>query len=163
MKKLILLFVFSASVVSAQDKTAMPFAELLKIIPSTINGFSVTGKPDGMNMTMAGMSYSMATKEFTKGEQSLTITVNDFIGYLSMYEASFGMEDGFSFEDADAKTYSETVDGVKSIISIDKSENTSSIISGYKDRYLIIIEMSGTNDENIVKGIFKKINLNDLP
>jgi len=163
MKNLILLFVFSASIVCAQDKTALPFAELLKIIPSSIDGFSVTGKPDGMNMTMAGMSYSMATKEFTKGEQKLTITVNDFIGYLSMYEASFGMADGFSYEDADTKTYSETVDGVKSVVSIDKSENSATIISGYKDRYLIIIEMYGTSNEDEAKVILKKINLDDLP
>ncbi len=164
MKKLLIILLFCAAIVSAQDKvTALPFAELLKVIPSDINGFSLTGKPDGMNMTMGEMSYSSATKEFVKGEQVLKITVNDFIGYVSMYQASFGMAEGFSFEDADTKTYLETVDGVKSLISIDKKDKNTNIISGYKDRYLVIIEMSGTTNEDEVKAIFKKINLNSLP
>ncbi len=164
MKKLLIILLFCATIVSAQDKvTALPFAELLKIIPSEIGGFSVVGEPDGVNMTMNEMSYSIANKKFEKGEQSLVVTINDFNAYESMYQASFGAANGFAYEDSNTKTYFETVGDIKSIISVDKKGKKASIMAGYKDRYLIVIEVTGTMSEDFVKSVLKKINLNDLP
>ncbi len=162
MKKFLAVLLITVTSASAQDK-ALPFADLLKIIPSEIDGFKVTGKPDGMNMTMGEMSYSSAHKEFVKGEQKLIITVSDFKGYASMYQASFGMADGFNYEDSDSKTYSETVGSMKTVITIDKDDNKVNIIAGYKERYLVVIEMRGSKSDDFVKNTLKKINLDDLP
>ncbi len=49
MKKLSILFLFISPLISAQD-TVLDYKELLKIIPSEIEGFLLIDEPQGVNV-----------------------------------------------------------------------------------------------------------------
>jgi hypothetical protein len=75
------------------DTVAMPYAELQKFLPSSIDGYSPAEEPSGSSQNMAGFSMSQAAQTFagTAGADgnapSIVVTIVDFGGT----EAGYGM------------------------------------------------------------------------
>ncbi len=158
---LLTLFLFVASFLYAQDK-AVDYKTLQAKIPSSIKGYSQKGDADGMNMDMNGMSWSSATKKFSKGEKSLTVTIIDYQGASAMY-TGFAMAWGntMHFEDESSIAGTTTVDGFKGMENYDKKDKSSTLVLGVHDRYYVSIEA----DENLnfVKSVVSSLKLSSLP
>ncbi len=158
---LLTLFLFAASFLYAQDK-AIDYKVLQSKIPNTIKGYTQDGDPDGMNMDMGGMSWSSATKEFSKGDKSLTVTIIDYQGASEMY-TGFAMAWGNSmhFEDETNITGTTTVNGFSGVESYDKKDKSSTLILGVHDRYYVSIEVD--EDLNFIKSVASALKLSSLP
>ena len=112
---------------------------------------------------MNGMSYSSASVQYNKGDSDLSITIFDYQGAANMYSsASLAWVSGAKYEDDQQKAYGIEIDGFKGWFVLDKEDNSCETIVGYKDRYIITVNVTNV-DEEFAKSLFKELNLKDLP
>jgi len=157
------LFVFFLSNVSAQDK-AINYKELQNLLPSSLNGYALDDDKDGANFDMNGMSYSMAAGRYIKGESNLTVTLMDYKGAAALYQAStMAWTSGMSYEDDNQKAQGVTFDGFSGWEVIEKNSNTAQLIVGYKERYLITVEITEVSSADLNRAIVKSLKLSSLP
>ena len=146
---LICLLLLAGTALHAQDK-AVHYKELQKHLPESVSGFVAEGDPSGNMFEMNDMSYSSAVREYKKGDSWLTITIMDYQGAASMYQAStMAWANSMSYEDEEQKAHSVTVDGVNGWFSYNKSNQETLLILGVSGRYLITINITDNSDENL--------------
>ncbi|MEM9857640.1 MAG: hypothetical protein AAF843_09795 [Bacteroidota bacterium] len=166
MKTLLTLItlICSVSLTTAQDEKAVPYKELQSQLPGTIAGFKITGDPDGQSMTMNGMSYSMASKDYEKGDEEMTITIMDYKGASTLYSAAaMAWTMNMEYEDDEKKVSSFKDGDFQGIIEVGKEHKEISIIAGYKERYLVQVQIQGSNEEPTARKIVNALDLSDLP
>ncbi|ELR72975.1 hypothetical protein C900_00477 [Fulvivirga imtechensis AK7] len=166
MKRTLLYLTLQLSIVflaQSQNK-ALHYKELQKHLPTEIMGYASEGDPMGNMFDMNDMSYSSAVREYAKGDSYLTVAIIDYIGASNMYQAStMAWAGNMSYEDDEQKASSITVDGMPGWFSYNKIDKEAQLILGYKDRYLITVSLTDTDDEDIVKTIVQKLGLSKLP
>ncbi len=162
MKKILMLALTCFTVSAFSQDKAIHYTELQKYLPSELMGYSHSADPDGSSFEMNGMSYSTAIQKYGKGDSEMDITIIDYHGALTMYSAaSMAWGAGMSFEDADQKAEGTEIDGHKGWQVYDKKDQTTQLMLGVKDRYLVTIEADG--DPQFARLVFSKLDLSRLP
>ncbi|GAA0892438.1 hypothetical protein GCM10009122_21170 [Fulvivirga kasyanovii] len=165
MKKplLYLALLLFSTVAYAQDK-AVHYKELQKHLPESLAGFTAEGDPDGNMFEMNDMSYSSAMREYSKGDSYLTVTIMDYKGAASMYQGStMAWNNSMSYEDEEQKAHSVSINGMNGWFSYDKSNKETTLLLGINGRYLVTINITENEDEDLAENIAKTLNLNGLP
>ncbi|MEP2771149.1 MAG: hypothetical protein ABJH05_03305 [Fulvivirga sp.] len=161
--KILIPFLFLATFSIAQEK-AVHYETLQKHLPSAVNGFSVQGEPEGSNLDMNGMSYSMASKKYSKGDSKLNIAIVDYKGAAAMFQTStMAWANSMAYEDAHQKAKSITIDGMNGWFSYNKDNKEIQLLIASKERYLVTISISNATDEDLAESILKKLNIGSLP
>ncbi len=147
----------------AQDK-AVHYETLQKHLPTEINGYTLQGEPEGSNLDMNGMSYSMASKEYSNGDSKLKIAIVDYKGAAAMFQTStMAWANSMAYEDAHQKAKSVTIDGMNGWYSYDKDNKEIQLLTASKERYLVTISISNTTNEELAETILKKLKIDTLP
>ena len=148
----------------AQDQEAIPYKELQKFVPTSLAGFSEDGDADGSTMSMNGMSFSTAERHYKKGGQDLNVTIVDYHGAATMYSSAamaWGMN--MQFEDEESKMETFNDGDFHGVIEVQKKEQQTRLIGGYKNRYFVEIDLNGASNKQAVLDILKALNISRLP
>lgn len=166
MKNLVCIICLFAgmSTLFAQDEKAVSYKTLQEHLPSSISGFTASGDPDGQSMSMNGMSYSMASQEYENGSKSLRITIMDYHGAGSLYNAAaMAWTMNMEFEDDDQKVSGFKEGDFHGLVSVQKKRTEVNITTGFRERYYVQVEIEGSDDEAMARKILKGLKLSDLP
>ncbi len=146
------------------DTISMPYADLQKMLPSTISGYTKEGDPKGETMNMVGMSYSTASQVYKSGDGEITVNIMDYNASYAAFGAATAMfATGFSV-DNDQEHLGPVdlgINGVKAWEDVKKKEKHSTVMAGVNDRFLVTAE--GRNVEpDAVKEAIKSVDFGKL-
>ena len=158
----------SASKIEARrakgDTVSMPYADLQKMLPNNISGYTKDGDPKGETMNMTGMSYSTASQVYKSGEGEITVNIMDYNASYAAFGAATAMfATGFSVDNDQEHLGSIDlgISGVKAWEDVKKKEKNCTIMAGVNDRFLVTAE--GRNvDSDAVKNAIKEVNFSKL-
>jgi hypothetical protein len=146
------------------DTISMPYAELQKLLPSNISGYTKDGDPKGESINMVGMSYSTASQVYKNGDAEITVNIMDYNASYAAFGAATAMfATGFSVDNDQEHLGAVDlgISGVKAWEDVKKKEKRSTIMAGVNDRFLISAE--GRNvDVEVVKDAIKAVGLEKL-
>lgn len=146
------------------DTLAMPYKDLQAYLP-TLSGYEKVGEPDGESMNMTGMSFSVASQKYKKGEESIKVSITD---YNAAYSAFMGVtaliNAGFSVENDNEISHGVDLgmDGIKGFETIKKKDKSGNLIVAVADRFFISIDGNNIENPDVLKDIAKEISLNSL-
>ena len=166
MKKILpfLICTFFASYAFPQDDKAVPYKELQGHLPNKIAGFTATDEPDGQSMSMNGMSYSMASQGYLNGTVEMTVSIMDYQGASTLYTAAaMAWTMNMEYEDDEKKVSGFQEGDFQGLIEVGKKYKEVNLTCGFKERYLIQIELQDSDDDDLVKKVLKDLGLDDLP
>ncbi|MEM9389341.1 MAG: hypothetical protein AAGA02_02640 [Bacteroidota bacterium] len=166
MKKvlLFLIFTFFTSYAFPQDDKVVPYKELQKHLPNKIAGFTATDEPGGQSMSMNGMSYSMASQGYLKGDIEMTVSIMDYQGAGTLYTAAaMAWTMNMEYEDDEKKVSGFQEGDFQGLIEVGKKYKEVNLTCGFRERYLIQIELQDSDDDDLVKKILNELGLGDLP
>lgn len=159
---------FQKDRVARGDTVAMPYADLQKFLPSSINGYTAKEAPAGSSQSVTGFSMSQAEQTWvgTVGPDGTTpeiqITVVDFGGTqqgYAMMAAPLMM--GFSQEDAHRRVGSTKVDVpyTGGWEEFDKDSKNAKITAITRYRFVITVEArnKGEDQSAMVKSLAEEI------
>ncbi|GIV37367.1 MAG: hypothetical protein KatS3mg032_1746 [Cyclobacteriaceae bacterium] len=81
----LVFFMAVSPMVWAQDRPVLAPEELLKLIPTTVEGFKPAGEPVARTIKIGTLSYSMAERSFARARQKIKILLFDYNNALIMY------------------------------------------------------------------------------
>lgn len=164
MKSLVLTFLLlSFGMIGVAQEKALNYKELQKVLPSSINGYNLSGDIDGSSFEMNDMSYSVASASYEKGDSELNISIMDYQGAKTLYmSASMAWSAGMKYEDDEQEAHGVDYENAKGWLVNGKVDNTSELVLGYKERYIITISITETSN-NTAESIYKSLNLKSLP
>lgn len=146
------------------DTISMPYAELQKMLPSSISGYTKEGDPKGESMNMVGMSYSTASQVYKSGDGEITVNIMDYNASYAGFGAATAMfATGFSMDNDQEHlgAIDLGISGVKAWEDVKKKEKHSTIMAGVNDRFLVTAE--GRNVEaDAVKAAIKSVDFGKL-
>jgi hypothetical protein len=146
------------------DTISIPYADLQKLLPSSISGYTKEGDPKGESMNMAGMSYSTASQVYKNGEAEITVNIMDYNASYAAFGAATAMfATGFSVDNADEHLGAVDlgISGVKAWEDVKKKEKRSTIMAGVNDRFLVTVEGRNVETET-VKDAIKLVDFSKL-
>ena len=146
------------------DTLAMPYAELQKYLPSSIDGYKA-GKPSGASINMMQMSYSTADIRFKKDNGDwVKVTIIDYNQAYGLYSSATAMwAMGMSMD-----TPEETASGVKLDNTVGgwqlykKKSKNATLTVGVGNRFWLNVEANNQADAEFVKAIASKMDLSTL-
>jgi hypothetical protein len=146
------------------DTISMPYADLQKLLPSNISGYTKDGDPKGESVNMIGMSYSTASQVYKNGDAEITVNIMDYNASYAAFGAATAMfATGFSVDNAEEHLGAVDlgISGVKAWEDVKKKEKRSTIMAGVNDRFLVTAE--GRNVEtDVVKDAIKSVEFSKL-
>jgi hypothetical protein len=146
------------------DTVSMPYADLQKLLPSSISGYSKDGDPKGESINMIGMSYSTASQVYKNGEAEITVNIMDYNASYAAFGAATAMfATGFSVDNDQEHLGAVDlgISGVKAWEDVKKKEKRSTVMAGVNDRFLVTAE--GRNVEtDVVKDAIKSVDFGKL-
>jgi hypothetical protein len=146
------------------DTISIPYADLQKMLPSSISGYSKEGDPKGESVNMMGMSYSTASQVYKSGDGEITLNIMDYNASYAAFGAATAMfATGFSVDNDQEHlgAIDLGISGVKAWEDVKKKEKRSTIMAGVNDRFLVTAE--GRNVEaDAVKEAIKSVDFGKL-
>ena len=146
------------------DTISMPYADLQKMLPSSISGYTKDGDPKGESINMMGMSYSTASQVYKSGDGEITVNIMDYNASYAAFGAATAMfATGFSVDNDQEHLGAVDlgISGVKAWEDVKKKEKSSTVMAGVNDRFLVSVE--GRNvDADVVKAAIKAVDFNKL-
>jgi hypothetical protein len=146
------------------DTISIPYADLQKMLPSSISGYNKEGDPKGESINMMGMSYSTASQVYKSGEGEITLNIMDYNASYAAFGAATAMfSTGFSVDNDQEHlgAIDLGISGVKAWEDVKKKEKRSTVMAGVNDRFLVTAE--GRNVEtSAVKEAIKSVDFNKL-
>lgn len=146
------------------DTLAMPYAELMKYLPESLDGYK-RGDPDGASMNMPGASYSTANVDFTndKGER-VKVTIVDYNQAYGLYTGATAMwAMGMSIDTPEEKAQGVKFDGnIAGWEQFRKKSGDATVTLGVGYRFWVQVEADGQKDTEWVKSVAKMVDLKTL-
>lgn len=121
------------------------FSKLIEFLPSAPSGWTA-GEPQGFMYNIEKGSWSMANKEFTKGDTArANVGIMDSafynVGWFSAWEGIY------NFESTDGYAKATTFKGYPSLEVYTKSSNQYVLYVNVKERFMVYITVDGADRE----------------
>jgi hypothetical protein len=143
--------------------TAMSYKELQKYLPNSVKGYILNGDMKGQSIDMQGMSYSSAEADYKKGEDNLSIVLVDYHAAASVYQSlTMAWSMNISIDNDQEKASTTTVKGIKGYQRIDKQDNSSELILGVNERFLLTIKATNQKNVDLVRSVAESMDLSEL-
>lgn len=146
------------------DTISMPYADLQKMLPANISGYTKEGDPKGETMNMVGMSFSTASQIYKSGDGEITVNIMDYNASSVAFGAATAMFATGLSVDNDQEHLGAIdlgISGVKAWEDVKKKEKRSTVMAGVNDRFLVTAE--GRNVEpDAVKEAIKSVDFGKL-
>ena len=127
----------------------------------TLSGFEAK-EPENMDMNMQGMSYASATRKYTTGEKTVTLSIFDYnhmAAMTSMYSMYLG---GMSIETGEESMHSMKISGNPGWVDWKKKENNGTIGVVVADRFFVVAEGHGGVSQDELQSMAEKIDYSGL-
>jgi len=137
------------------DTLALPYQDLQKFLPESINGYS-KDEPNGATMNMSGMSYSSVGCNYKKDDGNyIRVNLVDYNAAFNLYTAATAMwTAGLKIDTPEEKTSGFKVDdNISGWESYKKKSNDVSVVVGVGNRFLITVEANKQENTDFVKEI----------
>lgn len=148
-----------------KNAKALHYEELIKYLPTSINGYELDGEPKGASMDMQGMSYSSAEIRFKNQDgDNINISLLDYNAAYNMYSMATAMwASGFKIDTSEEFAQSISFGGnINGWESYKKKSNQASIAIGIGDRFLLTIEGNNQDGTDKLKDVAKSMDLETL-
>lgn len=159
----VLFVLLNASVVCSQSQRTLEAAEILKLIPTKLDGYSFREQPKGKLMKVGTLKYALAEQKFYDGNKKISILLFDYIEAPIMYDQATRKFSSFEPVVNDS-TVLRSVDKPESL-GWEKSNmwsKTSQILLGIHDRFYLILEGAYvTLDE--LNAVLEMMNVENFP
>lgn len=147
------------------DTLAMPYAELQKLLPSDISGYSAK-EPEGSNSDIPGFSMGQASRRYEKPDGSyVTVTLTDWnaseagwTGATALFAMKF-RTDNSSENTGTFQTDDPLVNGSDRYGKQDKNATVTYALGA---RFLLVVEANNQSDVNFVKSVAERLDLKKL-
>lgn len=146
------------------DTLAMPYTELQKYLPSSVDGYKAE-KPNGATINMMKMSYSSADIKFKKDNGDwVKVTIVDYNQAYNLYTAATAMWTmGMSIDTPEEKMNSINFDNTVGGWEVyKKNRKDATVTLGVGSRFWVNIEANNQNDTEMIKSIAKTMDLSKL-
>lgn len=146
------------------DTLAIPYEELMKYLPESIEGYS-EGKTDGSTVNMMGASFSNAKVKFCN-DKNECIKI-ELVDYNSAYNIYYGLTSiwaiGMSIDTPDKKANGVKFEGdIAGWEEFNKKNKDATVFLGIGYRFWLKVEADNQTDTEYVKSIAKSMDLNKL-
>ncbi len=147
-----------------KNAKALNYKELIKYLPTSIDGYELNGEPTGSSIEVSGMSYSSAEVKFKSDNSSIHITLLDYNAAMSMYSMSTAMwATGLKIDTPEELAQSIKLDdNTSGWETIKKKSKQTSLFLGIGNRFLLTIEGSNQENTDLLKTIAKSMDLDGL-
>lgn len=146
------------------DTLAMPYEELMKFLPESIDGYT-RGEPDGETVNMPPTSFTSVNVNFTndKGDD-IKVTIVDYNQAYSMYSGLTMMwAMGMSVDSPEKKAQGVKFEGdIAGWEEFNKKTGRTELTLGVGYRFWVQVQADNQTDTENVKAIAKKIDLKKL-
>ena len=153
------------------DTLAMPYQDLQKYLPADIGGYTAN-EPKGTTMNMTGMSYSSASREYSKANEatgessSITVELLDYnsaadlyTGFTMLWGANFSMEDETKF----TRTFDTGISDVVGWEEYMKQEKDATVTYAIGGRFILSVKANGNQSgTDFAKSVAKSMQLSEL-
>lgn len=138
---------------------AVHFSKLIEFLPEAPSGWTAQ-EPQGYTNTVESGSWSMANKEFTKGETGRAdIGIMDSAYYeVGWFSAWNGI---YQWESTDGYAKTTTIKGYPAFEMYSKSSNNYVLYINVKDRFMVYITVDGA-DKNSMNTLANAINYDGI-
>lgn len=147
------------------DTLAMPYAELQKLLPADIGGYSAK-EAEGSNSDMEGFSMGQASRRYEKPDGSyVTVTLTDWnaseagwAGATALFAMKFRVDNSTET----SETFQTDDPLVNGSSRFGKQDKNATITYALGARFLLVIEANNQSDMNFVKSIAERLDLKKL-
>ncbi|HRP01196.1 MAG TPA: hypothetical protein PLE30_00965 [Candidatus Kapabacteria bacterium] len=153
---------------SKGDTLAMNFNDLMKYLPSTIDGYTAS-EPEGSSTNAMGFSFSQVSRSFSKtsgdNTQDIRIELIDYnasYAYLSGLAYWTNMNISTESTNGFERTVKTDIDNVFAYEKYQKDSKTASIMYVVAYRFILNIEGNGIDNIEVLKSVVNKIDLKKL-
>jgi len=147
------------------DTMAMPYAELQKLLPASVEGYKPDGEPDGGSVNMTGMSYSSAEQRY-KNEKGdwLKVSIVDYNQAYAMYSSLTGLwAVGMSIDTPEEKANGVKLENDIAGWEVFKKKSKNAIVTlGVGDRFWVNVEANNQSNTDLVKSVAQSVDLSKL-
>jgi hypothetical protein len=151
-----------ASGLRAQTPPAVDPLNWRELVPFLIEipGYEAE-KAEGSTTNMAGLKMSLASREYTKDENTLRIEITDG-SYIPMAYAAFQALQAFEVDTSEELIRKTTIQGFPAVENIRFEDKHASLMILIADRFLVNIEGEGFKDTAELKDVAGKLDLKKL-
>ncbi len=147
------------------DTLAMPYADLEKYLPASLDGYKVDEQPTGTSMNMTGMSYSSAEVSFKNDKgNNVKVTLIDYNAAYGMYSGMTAMwASGLSVDSPEEKADGIKFDGdVAGWEDYHKKTKEADVTLGIGYRFYLTVHAENQDNTDFAKSVAKSIDLSKL-
>ncbi len=138
---------------------AIPSSTLAGFLPN-LSGFTAQ-EPETSSMTMSGVEWSTADREFNNGDKHVKVTLADY-NYLQGLTAAYSMMENFSMENAEELQHGEKFGGYPGWVDWKKKANEGQVGVVLGDRIYLMVEGSGGVTLDDLRAIVNGMNLDGI-
>jgi hypothetical protein len=158
-----LCFAFlTAASLSAQDQKPVEPVNWRQLTPLLIDIQGYEGaEPEGSTTSMAQFKMSQASREYTKGENSIKIEIIDG-SYIPMAYASYKILENFEVDSSEELVRKVTIQGFPAIENIHYKDKEASLSIMVGERFLVNIRGEKFDKSDELKDIANRLDLKKL-
>jgi predicted ribosome quality control (RQC) complex YloA/Tae2 family protein len=147
------------------DTLAINYKELQQYLPSPA-GYEKDGEPGGESVSMPGLgSFSKAEQRYKSGEKELEVELLDYnqsdLGY-STATAMFAMNIQVENDREKSGTFETGMKDIRGYEQVYKKDQRVTVSYAIANRFILSLNLRGSNDADELKAIVKGMNLGGL-
>lgn len=144
---------------SLSKSQVVGFRELINFLPDQFGSYKLSSKPEGSTMKYGEFNYSLGGKNYSKGEESLRVSIFDYVFTGPLLEV---YQNQYEYESTDGVTRSVDVNGYPGWFTANYNSGETALMLVVNRRFLI--SFNGENlDESALKTFAGNLELNKLP
>lgn len=159
--KLAILFGFSwiiFSLVGPAGAEMVNFKELVPLVDIKIPGWTMEGKPSGTTVKQDQVMVSEARVSFRAGDQSLEITIMDFMGKTIPFLTGQHLQ----MESSEETVRTTEVQGFKALETFRHRDRQGELSISVADRFWVKIDADGIDNLEVLKNVVQQMDLKKL-
>ena len=135
------------------------FRDLIDFLPDDVGSYSLADKPDGASMRFGESSYSYAAKEYSNGDEEMSIMIYDYLFTGAMFGA---YANAYEYETTEGIMKSVKVAGYPGWFSTTYESGEAQLMLVINNRFMLNINRRGASESEL-SGYAGDLELNKLP
>lgn len=135
------------------------FRDLIDFLPDDVGSFSLSDKPDGASMRFGEASYSYASKQYSHGDDEMSIMIYDYLFTGAMFGA---YANAYEYETTEGIMKSVEVEGFPGWFSTTYESGETQLVLVINNRFMLNINQRGATEPEL-KSYAGTLELSKLP
>ncbi len=135
------------------------FRDLIDFLPDDVGSYSLADKPDGASMRFGEASYSYAEKQYSNGDDDMSIMIYDYLFTGAMFGA---YANAYEYETTEGIMKSVEVEGFPGWFSTTYESGETQLVLVINNRFMLNINRQGASESEL-SGYAGTMELSKLP